>query len=412
MTAISLVNVTKTFPDGTVAVDGLNLEARSGEFLVLLGPSGCGKSTALRIIAGLETITSGELLFDGNPVDTLPPRERNVAMVFQSLALYPHLDVRRNIGFSLRVRKQPEEAVDEQVTGVAVALGLGDYLHRGTHELSGGQRQRVAMARAMVRRPAVFLMDEPLSDLDMALRAEMRAEITRQAKDLGSTTVYVTHDQTEALTMADRIAVMRAGVLQQVGTPAEIYRSPQTAFVAAFVGTPAMNLLEAVVRIAGPEEVDLDLGTQFVRCANARYLVSLLAPHRDKKVILGFRPEAATLAPADAHGTIRGTVERVEHLGHEQLLYVGTGSRSLRIQPATQGQKPAASRVRRFRQYESMEEDLFVRSDHSGHRYSAPDVVLRCSAGRQVLAGESISIGLDLDGLHFFDRTGRRITHG
>src|SRR5579863_4222487 len=244
---IVLDRVSKVFSGGVVAVDDISLEVESGEFLVLVGPSGCGKSTLLRMIAGLEDATDGTISIDGRDVTDLPPRSRDVAMVFQSYALYPHMSVRENLGYGLKVRKTPKKEAAERVARAAKLLGLEEMLDRKPGQLSGGQRQRVAMGRAIVREPKAFLMDEPLSNLDAKLRVQMRAEITRIQRRVGATTVYVTHDQTEAMTLGDRIVVMRDGVIQQSGTPEELYSRPRNVFVAGFIGAPSMNLLRANV---------------------------------------------------------------------------------------------------------------------------------------------------------------------
>ena len=247
MGAIRLERVNKVYPGDVHAVNDVDLEIAAGEFMVLVGPSGCGKSTLLRMMAGLEEITSGSLFIGDREVTNLSPRDRDVAMVFQNYALYPHMTVARNLGYGLRVRKMPKDAIDERVNKVAKLLGLEDLLERRPGALSGGQRQRVAMGRAIVREPAAFLMDEPLSNLDAKLRVGMRAELTRLHKRLNVTTVYVTHDQVEAMTLGQRVAVMRDGFLQQVDTPQDLYHRPKNVFVAAFIGSPSMNLVEATI---------------------------------------------------------------------------------------------------------------------------------------------------------------------
>jgi multiple sugar transport system ATP-binding protein len=292
MAEVTFDRVTKEF-EGAVAVDELSLEIADGEFLVLVGPSGCGKSTALRMLAGLEDITSGEVSIGGRPVTNVPPGERDVAMVFQSYALYPHMTVYDNLAFGLRNKKVPKEEIDRRVQRAAEILDLADMLKRKPKQLSGGQRQRVALGRAIVREPSAFLMDEPLSNLDAKLRVATRAEILKLHRRVGTTTVYVTHDQVEAMTMGDRIAVMSRGVLQQVGTPEELYERPANLFVAGFIGSPAMNLVPAPVIGAG------DAGT-----------------------IAGFRPEHVRLGngkPDALHFEAR--VEVVEYLGDEQIAH-------------------------------------------------------------------------------------------
>src|SRR6195952_2409579 len=245
MAAIELNNVTKRYGDGFEAVKGIDLEVKDGEFMILVGPSGCGKSTALRMIAGLEDVSDGELKIGGEVVNDRAPKDRDIAMVFQNYALYPHMTVRDNMGFALKLAKVDKAEINKRVEEAARILDLTDHLDRKPANLSGGQRQRVAMGRAIVRDPQAFLMDEPLSNLDAKLRVQMRTEVSRLQRDLATTTVYVTHDQTEAMTLGDRVAVMRSGVLQQVGTPAELYDNPENLFVAGFIGSPAMNFMPA-----------------------------------------------------------------------------------------------------------------------------------------------------------------------
>ncbi len=291
MAEIVLERLTKVYSDGTRAVTELDLEVGAAEFVVFVGPSGCGKTTALRMIAGLETITSGDVRIDGRVVNDLPPKERDIAMVFQNYALYPHMSAYKNMGFALKMRGVPKDEIDRRVREAAHILGLTDSLHKKPRTLSGGQRQRVAMGRAIVRNPQAFLMDEPLSNLDAKLRVEMRAEIARIQRDLGVTTVYVTHDQTEAMTMGDRVAVMRNGLLQQIDAPQVLYERPRNLFVAEFIGSPAMNLVEAdLVRTNG--DVWVRFGDHRLRLSD-----STLARHpglerfEGRRVVLGIRPE-------------------------------------------------------------------------------------------------------------------------
>ena len=250
MAPITLDHITKRYPDGALAVDDFNLAIKDGEFVILVGPSGCGKSTTLNMIAGLEDITSGELLIGGKVVNNESPKHRDIAMVFQSYALYPHMTVRENMGFALKLAQTPKDVINQKVEEAARILDLTQHLDRKPANLSGGQRQRVAMGRAIVRDPAAFLMDEPLSNLDAKLRVQMRTQVSRIQQRLGTTTVYVTHDQVEALTLGDRVAVMRSGLLQQVGTPGELYHLPYNLFVAGFIGSPAMNFLPGGWRMA------------------------------------------------------------------------------------------------------------------------------------------------------------------
>jgi len=288
---ITLENLTKVYPDGTEALTGLDLDIGDGEFVVFVGPSGCGKTTALRMIAGLETITAGTVKIEGNVVNDLPPKDRDIAMVFQNYALYPHMNADANMGFALKMRGVPKDEIDRRVKDAARVLGLTDALKKKPRTLSGGQRQRVAMGRAIVRQPQAFLMDEPLSNLDAKLRVEMRAEIARLQRDLSVTTVYVTHDQTEAMTMGDRVAVMRGGLLQQVDAPQVLYERPRNLFVAEFIGSPAMNVVMAdLVRSEGDvwvhfgdQRLLLDPSTSDQRPGLSRF--------EGGRVVMGIRPE-------------------------------------------------------------------------------------------------------------------------
>ena len=336
MVAVVLDEVTKVFSEDLVAVDRLSLDIASGEYFVLIGPTGCGKSTVLRLIAGLDRVTSGHIRFDGRDVNDVPAWERGVGMVFESYALHPHLTVAENISMPLRVANKSHQEVAGRVAEIAALLGITDLLHRTPGVLSGGQRQRTAMARAILRDPRVFLLDEPLSNLDAAVRAELRTEISRLTRELGVTTIHVTHDQTEAMTMADRVAVLRRGVLQQVGTPHEVYAEPETLFVAAFLGMPRMNLLQAAVyrRIDGG--VDIDLGAQLLTVPADLPLAGVLARHHNDRVTVGLRPDSLQPAAvtragiagaaADPSAELRGRVRLVEHLGHEVIVHVDTES--------------------------------------------------------------------------------------
>jgi multiple sugar transport system ATP-binding protein len=321
VSAVSFRNVWKIYDDSTLAVRDLSLEIQHGELLVLVGPSGCGKSTALRMVAGLEEITAGDLLFDERRVNTLSPKQRNVAMVFQNYALYPHMTVRANIEFSLKLSRLSRSVRRERVLQVADVLGLSDLLDRKPAKLSGGQRQRVAMGRAIVRNPAVFLLDEPLSNLDAKLRVQMRSEISELQARLGATTIFVTHDQTEAMTMAHRVAVLRHGVLQQAGPPQELYSSPANLFVAEFIGSPAMNLLSGVY-----EEADgrpAILLTDGVRIPIDADRASWLGRAKTREVIVGMRPEHLGVANGEHRGPrLRGQVRLVEPLGAETIVHV------------------------------------------------------------------------------------------
>ncbi len=326
MASIVFEGVEKRYPDGYAAIQHLDLTIEDGEFLVLVGPSGCGKSTALRMIAGLEDITGGRLLIGDTVANGLAPRDRDIAMVFQSYALYPHMTVAENIGFGLSVRGTDKAEIDRKVKETAKLLELDAYLHRKPGQLSGGQRQRVAMGRALVRAPKAFLMDEPLSNLDARLRGQMRAEIARLQKLSGITTVYVTHDQIEAMTMGDRVAVMRAGVLQQLGTPRSLYDTPANLFVAGFIGTPSMNFLKArlergnsgLVAVAGGFSLPVPDSVVAARPALTR--------HAGKDIVVGVRAEALTMAETEpGHGRIGGTIAFIEDFGATKLVHLDIG---------------------------------------------------------------------------------------
>ncbi len=321
MASIELSAINKVYPNGFHAVHDLDIAVADGEFMVLVGPSGCGKTTALRMVAGLEEISSGTLHIGERDVTTLPARERDIAMVFQNYALYPHLTVADNIGFALSLRKLPKHEIKRRVAEAAEVLSLTEWLDRKPAQLSGGQRQRVAMGRAIVREPAVFLMDEPLSNLDAKLRVQMRAEVSRIQRRLGVATMYVTHDQTEAMTMGDRVVVLNAGVLQQCDEPQALYDLPDNLFVAGFMGSPAMNLYEATL---SPELDALKLGSQTLALpADLRTERPALRAYADAKVVVGMRPEHLSLARDGAadRPVLAVETELVEALGSEQLLH-------------------------------------------------------------------------------------------
>ncbi|TIL28565.1 ABC transporter ATP-binding protein [Mesorhizobium sp.] len=321
MAEVILENICKTYGNNFRAIDQLNLSVEDGEFLILVGPSGCGKSTALRMIAGLEDITSGSLRIGGVDVVDMPPKDRDIAMVFQSYALYPHMTVFENIAFSMRLAGKPKAERKKRVGEIAKTLQLTSLLDSKPANLSGGQRQRVAMGRAMVREPAAFLMDEPLSNLDAKLRVQMRAEITSLQKQLGVTTIYVTHDQIEAMTMGDRVAVLKGGVLQQVDTPKRLYESPVNAFVAGFIGSPSMNLFEAT--LTGGE---LMSGTFAIRLQEAAFVRRPgLRSFAGRKVVFGIRPEDlydSSLESGRKYQTIPAKVTSIEELGSEHIVHL------------------------------------------------------------------------------------------
>jgi len=309
---ISIRGVKKNYGKNPV-VHGVDLDIQSGEFIVILGPSGCGKSTLLRMIAGLEEITGGEIAIDGRVVNQLEPRERGCAMVFQNYALYPHMSVAENIGYALKVAGVSKAERSRRIGEVAKALSLEPFLERRPAALSGGQRQRVAMGRAMIREPKVFLFDEPLSNLDAKLRIAMRAEIRRLHRRLGATSIFVTHDQTEAMTLADRLVVMNGGRVEQVGTPEEVYHHPVSRFVAGFVGTPAMNLLEGTINDEGVFVYDQSRKVALPR--------ERAAPLKGKRVVLGMRAEAARLVVPDAPGALTATADFIEELGASRVVH-------------------------------------------------------------------------------------------
>ncbi len=323
MASVEFKNASKIFDDGTRALSDLSLSICAGEILVCVGPSGCGKSTMLRLIAGLERLTEGDILIDGAVVNDLAPQARNVAMVFQNYALYPHMSVRRNLEFPLRMMKTPRRQVDARVAEVANLLGLHDLLLRKPKDLSGGQRQRVAMGRAIVRKPKVFLMDEPLSNLDARLRIKIRADIAQLQRRTGTTTVYVTHDQVEAMTLGDRVALIHEGRLQQVATPQEVYDRPANVFVAQFVGSPGMNIFDGVLG-AGDRGLELHVENhRFLLPAGCRRLES----YSGKPVRAGLRPENFSyLSDGDKYVAAAVTAEAIEPLGHEHLLHFKMGT--------------------------------------------------------------------------------------
>jgi len=388
--AVSLTNVSKVYPDGTRAVSRLDLDTEDGEFVVLVGPSGCGKTTALRMVAGLEEITDGEVRIGDRVVNWLPARDRDIAMVFQSYALYPHLSVRDNIAFGLKLRKLEKSEIEHRVANAARILGLDQLLDRKPRALSGGQRQRVAMGRAIVREPQAFLMDEPLSNLDAKLRVQMRAEISALQRDLGVTTIYVTHDQVEAMTMGDRVAVMRKGELQQLARPEELYDRPVNLFVAGFIGSPAMNLLEARLERSG-QQLDVILGEERIRLDDETLESRpALASHTGRDVIVGIRPEEledAALDPdAPSDRRLKGKLELREALGSEVMAHVAVDARAA----VTDDVRELAADM----------EAPEARGEREG---DATTVVGRFGSRSEVREGEQIEVVVDTRGLHFFD---------
>jgi multiple sugar transport system ATP-binding protein len=325
MASVTLKNIFKRF-GGVNAVDNLSIAIEDREFAVLVGSSGCGKTTALRMIAGLESATSGDIFIGDTRVNDLEPKDRDVAMVFQNYALYPHMNVRDNMGFGLRIRAMAKREIDARVEEAADILGIQDLLERKPKELSGGQRQRVAVGRAIVRKPKVFLFDEPLSNLDAKLRVAMRAEISKLHRRLGATIIYVTHDQVEAMTMADRIFIMSKGVLQQSGAPMEVYARPVNRFVAGFIGSPAMNFVDALL-VADGDALCIDAGALRVRLPED--FRARLAPYVGREVVFGVRPEDITTAAADAENALATRADVVETLGSEIFVYLSCGAHSI-----------------------------------------------------------------------------------
>jgi multiple sugar transport system ATP-binding protein len=383
MADIKLEHVTKRFSDGYEAVRDMNLEIKDGEFMILVGPSGCGKSTALRMIAGLEDITDGELLIGGDVVNDRPPKDRDIAMVFQNYALYPHMTVRENMGFALRLRGIDKEEINEKVENAARVLDLEPHLDRKPSQLSGGQRQRVAMGRAIVRDPAAFLMDEPLSNLDAKLRVQMRTEVSRLQQRLGTTTIYVTHDQTEALTLGDRVAVMRSGVLQQVGQPMELYNKPVNLFVAGFIGSPAMNFMPA--RVEG-DTVKLPFGD--VRLP--RELHDRVSGAAGRQLIAGIRPENfedATLVgeARDRGATFQAHIDVLEALGSELYAHFKVSSDAT-IESAE---------LRELAQ-DAGGGEIPMEGDEGS-------IVARLDPASQVRQGQDLELWVDATRLHLFD---------
>jgi multiple sugar transport system ATP-binding protein len=378
MATVDLQQVNKVYPNGFHAVKDFSLNIAEGEFMVLVGPSGCGKTTALRMVAGLEDISSGTLRIGGKVVNDETPKERDIAMVFQNYALYPHMTVAENIGFALKLRHMPKPEIASKVKETAEILGLTEWLDRKPGQLSGGQRQRVAMGRAIVREPSVFLMDEPLSNLDAKLRVQMRAEVQRIQRRINVATMYVTHDQIEAMTMGDRVAVMRSGVLQQVDNPQVLYDRPDNLFVAAFIGSPAMNLYEATVT---EDAGAVRLGSQElalpVVCRDAH---PGLARFTGKKIIVGLRPEhlpAANGAAGAAESTLTGNVDLVEALGSELMVHFTIDAHRVRAEGAT-----------------DEDEDTTAQSGEG---------VARVDPSAKVKVGDRITFAVNTAGLQFFD---------
>jgi multiple sugar transport system ATP-binding protein len=391
---ITFNDVWKRYPDGFEAVKDMNLEVRDGEFMILVGPSGCGKSTALRMIAGLEDITEGDLVIGGDRVNDLEPRDRDIAMVFQNYALYPHMTVRQNMGFALKLAKVPQDEIDKKVNHASEMLELNAHLDRKPANLSGGQRQRVAMGRAIVRDPKAFLMDEPLSNLDAKLRVQMRTQVARLQRDLGTTMVYVTHDQTEAMTLGDRVAVMRAGIVQQVDTPKRLYEDPANLFVAGFIGSPSMNFVPG--RLEG-NDVKLPFGSAPL---SDRTLKALRAAggHKSRDVIVGMRPEhfedAAIVDPGAPHMLrFKAQIDVVESMGSELYAYFSVQAEGIESEQLADLAKDSGM------------EDLPSAGD-------GQQIVARLDPASKAAPDAAIELALDTSEIKLFDPDGgRSLTH-
>jgi multiple sugar transport system ATP-binding protein len=394
MAEVIFDKVEKIYDNDVHAVHDLSLEIADGEFVVLVGPSGCGKTTALRMVAGLEDITDGRVSIGGRVVNELSPKERDIAMVFQNYALYPHLSVADNIGFGLRLRQTPKDVVEERVAWAANFLGLTPYLSRRPKELSGGQRQRVAMGRAIVRKPQVFLMDEPLSNLDAKLRVQMRAEIARIQQDMGVTTLYVTHDQVEAMTMGDRVAVMRKGELQQMAEPQTLYDSPKNLFVASFIGSPSMNIVEATVERRA-DGLAVRLGDQELPVpAEAVRRHPALSGYAGRVLAVGIRPEHLEDASIARNGgsRLQGRVLLTEALGSEILAHIEIHAKPVVTDDVVEGAVADAGE-------HEMAADLL---GDSGNGNKAT-FVGRFDPASRVKPDSSVELAVDVDKLQFFD---------
>jgi multiple sugar transport system ATP-binding protein len=390
MAQVAFDRVSKIYPDGTRAVNHISLDVEDGEFMVLVGPSGCGKTTALRMVAGLEEISEGRLTIGNRVVNHVPSRDRDIAMVFQSYALYPHLSVYENIAFGLRLRKMSKSEIDERVHRAAKLLGLEEFLDRKPRALSGGQRQRVAMGRAIVREPAAFLMDEPLSNLDAKLRVQTRAEIAKLQNDLGVTTLYVTHDQIEAMTMGDRVAVMRKGEIQQVADPQTLYDRPVNLFVGGFIGSPAMNMLEATIQ-ASNGTISATVGEQTLELDE-----ETIQHHPElrgfdgKRIVLGIRPEdledVALASDTPPGRRLKGRLELKEALGSEIMAHFSIDGATAETDETRE-----------------LADDAGSAGSEIGVEEGKAIIVGRFNARSRVKTGEEIEAAVDTRSLHFFD---------
>jgi multiple sugar transport system ATP-binding protein len=386
--AIELERLTKVYPDGTRAVEELDLAVEDGEFVVFVGPSGCGKTSALRMIAGLEEITSGTVRVGGQVVNDLPPRARDIAMIFQNYALYPHMNAYDNMAFGLKMRGIDRAEIRRRVESAAEVLGLADVLGKRPRHLSGGQRQRVAMGRAIVREPEAFLMDEPLSNLDAKLRVQMRAEIARIQRDLKVTTIYVTHDQGEAMTLGDRVCVMRGGVLQQVASPSELYDRPANLFVAGFIGTPPMNLLEGDVAVDGDTLVVTIAGQRIPLAAETLRRYPGVSAYYGRRIVFGVRSDELYMATERPDlPQLSAQLQLVEQLGSHSMAYFKIDTMAIRVGSV------------------GMEEIDEAEGDAEGVTASRPNLVasVNPAAASGLSLGETVPIGVDVAKVHLFD---------
>jgi multiple sugar transport system ATP-binding protein len=414
--AVVLDRVTKIYDGGVLAVNEVELEVRDGELLVLLGPSGCGKTTLLRLIAGLEEVTSGDLWLSGRRANDLQPQERNVAMVFQHGALYPHLTVRENIAFPLKTAGETDHAaIDARVREMAHGLGIEHKLNRRPSMLSGGERQRVAMGRALIRgEPTVLLMDEPLASLDVSLRNDLRAEIGGLVRSLHLTTVYVTHDQAEALSLADRIAVIRDGAVEDIGTPSRVYSDPATAFVAAFMGAPPTNLAWATVWVVNGERVIIDFGGQRLELPWTDVRAEALTPYHGQPVIVGIRPDALIPSQAtEGSSLLHGKISELDYFGHEWLARLDAGLRLADIDLLGSRRRTGAAgdgAVAPHPQH-SAGKRAETGEHHDGHHgeHRGASLLIRLGSPRGWATGQEVTVAVDVPSIHIFDARGRRI---
>ncbi len=389
MASVKFDRVFKVYDNGQTAIKDLSLEIADGEFLVFVGPSGCGKSTALRMLAGLEDISAGKILIGDRVVNDQTPQQRNIAMVFQNYALYPHMSVRQNLEFPLRMLKLSKQQINALVAEAAQKLGLLELMERKPKQLSGGQRQRVAMGRAIVRDPAVFLMDEPLSNLDAKMRSQIRTEITSLQQRMNTTMVYVTHDQVEAMTMGDRVAVMRSGKLQQISSPQDLYDRPTNIFVAGFLGSPAMNIWRSQIRQDELGNLTLDVGGQALRLdAKLRQRYQHLDRYLAQDLLVGLRPEAFTVAQTNASNSISVEVKTVEVLGHETIVYATAAIDKIDPDEYTSGQDRHSQPI--DRQDNSM-------------------LIVRVASSHPIQVGHPLALTVDLSKLYLFSIDGELI---